>query len=308
MFVSRVLSRISKSSLNSCRNLDSSGKQLPKILSTNIHTLRSSNKSINQLAAFQVTGLGESTLNPCSSSQLFWYSSSASPEQSDKETNQSRDGEGKAETKANGDGGNAEQTDANGSEQSESEDMEDLTRNDLVKLVAEKEEMLMLQTKEYDAMKDKFLRSYAEIENVMERTKREAENSKKFAIQSFAKGLLDVADNLGRASSVVKPSFAKIDTSEDPSGAVPLLKTLLEGVEMTEKQLAEVFKKYGVEKYDPLNEQFDPNRHHALFQIPDSSKPAGTVAAVLKPGYMLHDRIIRPAEVGVTEALDGEQN
>ncbi|KAI3988040.1 hypothetical protein MKX01_011829 [Papaver californicum] len=308
MFVSRVFSRISKSSFNSCRNLGSSGQQLPKILSYNIHTLRSSNKSINQLASFQLTGLRESTLNPCSSSQLFWYSSSASPEQSDKETNQSRDGEGKAETKANGDGGNAEQTEANGEEQSESEDMEDLTRNDLVRLVAEKEEMLMLQTKEYDAMKDKFLRSYAEIENVMERTKREAENSKKFAIQSFAKGLLDVADNLGRASSVVKASFVKIDTSEDPSGAVPLLKTLLEGVEMTEKQLAEVFKKYGVEKYDPLNEQFDPNRHHALFQIPDSSKPAGTVAAVLKPGYMLHDRIIRPAEVGVTEALDGEQN
>ncbi|KAI3928519.1 hypothetical protein MKW98_024120 [Papaver atlanticum] len=308
MFVSRVLSRISRSNFNSCRNLASSGQQLPKVLSNNIHTLRSSNKSINQLAAFQVTGLRESTLNPCSSSQLFWYSSSASPEQSDKETNQSVDSEGKAETKANGNDENAQQTKASEAEQSESEDMEDLTRDDLVKLVAEKEEMLMLQTKEYDAMKDKFLRSYAEIENVVERTKREAESSKKFAIQSFAKGLLDVADNLGRASSVVKASFAKIDTLEDASGAVPLLKTLLEGVEMTEKQLAEVFKKYGVEKFDPTNEQFDPNRHHALFQIPDGSKPAGIVAAVVKSGYMLHERVLRPAEVGVTEALDGEEN
>ncbi|KAI3866959.1 hypothetical protein MKX03_022002 [Papaver bracteatum] len=143
-----------------------------------------------QYESFQVTGLQESTLNPCSSSQLFWYSFSVSPEQSDKETNQSMD----------------------------SEDMEDLTRDDLVKLVAEKEEMLMLQTKEYDAMKDKFLRSF-----------------------SFVKGILDVADNLGRASSVVKASFAKIDTSEDASGAVPLLKTLLKGVEMTETQLTEAF-------------------------------------------------------------------
>jgi len=63
----------------------------------------------------------------------------------------------------------------------------------------------------------------------------------------------------------------------------------------------QVFKKFGVEKFDPLNEKFDPNRHYALFQIPDPSKPSGTVAAVVKVGYMLHDRVLRPAEVGVTE-------
>lgn len=172
--------------------------------------------------------------------------------------------------------------------------------DDLVKLVAEKEDLLKLKHKEIEKMQDKVLRSYAEMENVMDRTRREAENSKKFAIQSFAKSLLDVADNLGRASSVVKESFAKIDTSTDLSGAAPLLKTLLEGVEMTEKQLSEVFKKHGVEKYDPTNEPFNPHRHNAVFQMPDASKPPGTVAVVLKPGYMLFDRIIRPAEVGVT--------
>nr|GMC55190.1 grpE protein homolog 2, mitochondrial-like isoform X1 [Ipomoea batatas] len=122
--------------------------------------------------------------------------------------------------------------------------------------------------------------------------------------QNFAKSLLDVADNLGRASSVVKESFSKIDTANDNTGAVPLLKTLLEGVEMTEKQLAEVFKKFGVTKYDPINEEFDPNKHNAVFQVPDPSKPPGTVAIVLKSGYMLHDRIIRPAEVGVTQAVE----
>lgn len=123
-------------------------------------------------------------------------------------------------------------------------------------------------------------------------------------LQNFAKSLLDVADNLGRASSVVKESFTKIDSSQDSAGAVPLLKTLLEGVEMTEKQLTEVFKKFGVEKYDPTNEQFDPNRHNAVFQVPDPTKPPDTVAVVLKAGYMLHDRILRPAEVGVAIAGD----
>ncbi|CAI9283510.1 unnamed protein product [Lactuca saligna] len=183
-------------------------------------------------------------------------------------------------------------------------DEEELSVEDLVNLVAEKEGLLKTKHKEIEEMKDKILRTYAEMENVMERTKREAENSKKFAIQNFAKSLLDVADNLGRASSVVKESFAKMDTSQDSAGAVPLLKTLLEGVEMTEKQLAEVFKKFGVEKYDPTNEEFDPNRHNAVFQVPDPTNPPDQVAVVLKAGYMLHDRILRPAEVGVTIAMD----
>ncbi|CAL9051250.1 unnamed protein product [Musa banksii] len=187
---------------------------------------------------------------------------------------------------------------------SDSDAEADLSIDDLVKLVAEKEELLKLKHKEIEKMQDKVLRSYAEVENVIDRTKREAENSKKFAIQSFAKSLLDVADNLGRASSVVKESFSKIDESKDSVGAVPLIKTLLEGVEMTDKQLVEVFRKFGVEKFDPLDEQFDPHRHLAAFQIPDSSKPPGTVAVVLKSGYLLYDRVIRPAEVGVTEALD----
>ncbi|WOL16439.1 hypothetical protein Cni_G25226 [Canna indica] len=180
----------------------------------------------------------------------------------------------------------------------------DVSRDDLLKQVAEKEELLKLKQKELEKMQDKVLRSYAEMENVIDRTKRESENSKKFAIQNFAKNLLDVADNLERASSVVKESFSKIDTSKDSVGAVPLLKTLLEGVEMTDKQLLEVFKKFGVEKFDPVNENFDPNKHLAVFQVPDASKPPGLVAAVLKSGYMLHDRIIRPAEVGVTLAMD----
>ncbi|KAJ4791927.1 hypothetical protein LUZ62_043173 [Rhynchospora pubera] len=189
---------------------------------------------------------------------------------------------------------------------SDSDEDDGLSRDDLVKLVARKEEMLKNKNKEIEMMQDKVKRSYAEVQNIIDRSKREAESSKKYAIQNFAKSLLDVADNLSRASAAVKENISEIDSSKDLSGAALLLKTLLDGVNMTEKQLSEVLKKHGVEKFNPLNEQFDPRRHHALFRIPDVSKPSGTVAAVVKEGYMLHDRVLRPAEVGVTEDQDGD--
>ncbi|XP_058218784.1 grpE protein homolog 2, mitochondrial-like isoform X2 [Rhododendron vialii] len=190
------------------------------------------------------------------------------------------------------------ETDAARSKNNDSES--DLSMEDLLKVLAEKEELLKGKDKAIEMMQEKVLLADAEMANVMLRTRREAANSQKFAIQSFAKSLLDVADNLARAASVVENSFSKIDASKDTAGAVPLLKTLLEGVDMTEKQLLEVFKKSGVEKYDPTNEQFDPNRHNAAFQVPDASKPPGIIAIVLKPGFVLHDRVLRPAEVGVT--------
>uniref|UniRef100_A0ACD5YHK2 Uncharacterized protein n=1 Tax=Avena sativa TaxID=4498 RepID=A0ACD5YHK2_AVESA len=225
--------------------------------------------------------------------QRFGFSSST-PQENDKEVNQPK-GE------PNGEPNGEAPKEAGGAEDV------DLSKEELVKLVLEKDELLTSKDEEIKDMKDKVLRSYAEMENVIARTKRESENSKKFAVQNFSKSLLDVADNLARASSAVKESFSKLDTSEDSSGAVPLLKTLLEGVDMTDKQLGEVFKKFGVEKFDPLNEKFDPERHYAIFQMPDDSKPAGTVAAVVKVGYMLHDRVLRPAEVGVTEGGPSEE-
>ncbi|THG21649.1 hypothetical protein TEA_000278 [Camellia sinensis var. sinensis] len=268
---------------------------------------------MHMLILFQVISglvslLHHSALNT-SAFQRFGFSSSTSPETTEKENAQSGNGGSTVENngataKTSGDTEVPEQKEASSSEDSDAE--AELSMEDLVKLVTEKEELLNVKHKEIEKMQDKVIRTYAEMENVMGRTRREAENSKKFAIQSFAKSLLDVADNLGRASSVVKESFSKIDTTKDSAGAVPLLKTLLEGVEMTEKQLAEVLKKYGVEKYDPTNEQFDPNRHNAVFQVPDASKPPDTVAVVLKVGYVLHDRVIRPAEVGVTVVVDNE--
>jgi len=244
------------------------------------------------------------------------FSSVASPEVSQKESNPVSSVESTVASKGeeivepvsqNQEPKKAAQRKESDSESEISSDEEkELSIEDLIRLVQEKEDLLKEKHKEIKVMQEKVLRSYAEVENVMDRARREAESTKKFAIQSFAKSLLDVADNLSRASSVVKESFSKIDPSKDSSGAAPLLKTLLEGVAMTEKQLSDVLKKHGVERFDPLNEQFDPNMHMAVFQVQDASKQPGSVAVVLKPGYTLHDRVIRPAEVGVVEGVESE--
>ncbi|XP_008449137.2 grpE protein homolog 2, mitochondrial-like isoform X4 [Cucumis melo] len=286
MFVTKLFSRSSRTILRS--SLLSSAAQSDKpihlpILANRFHSL--ANQSNHK----------ESTLHRSFFVQKFGLSTSASPETSNKENGNSAPSNGSSKT-------DAEPT----AETNDSESDDNLSIDDLVKVVAEKEELLKVKHKEIEQMQDKVIRTYAEMENVMARTKREAENSKKFAVQNFAKSLLDVADNLGRASSVVKESFSKIDSTNDSAGAVPLLKTLLEGVAMTEKQLSEVLKKYGVEMFDPTNEPFDPHRHNAVFQVPDGSKAPGTVAAVLKKGYMLHERVLRPAEVGVTKAVENE--
>ncbi|KAI5333847.1 hypothetical protein PRUPE_4G223200 [Prunus persica] len=298
MFVSRVLSRASRTLPRSTMLIAAPQNHHLPILCNQSQALIH-DFSI-KFSPRQVSLLHHST--PSSSiSQIFGFSSSASPQPSEREHGSAAENGGASTNgepaKESGDAKVSDQT-----KESDSEGEGDLGFDDLVKLVAEKEELLKQKHEEIKRMQDKVLRSYAEMENVMDRTRREAENSKKFAVQNFAKSLLDVADNLGRASSVVKDSFSKLDESKESGGAAPLLKTLLEGVEMTEKQLIEVFRKYGVEKFDPTNEAFDPNKHNAVFNLEDASKPPGTIAVVLKPGYMLYDRVVRPAEVGVTTA------
>ncbi|KAJ8766523.1 hypothetical protein K2173_023770 [Erythroxylum novogranatense] len=310
MLMSRILSRISKQvDGHALLLLSSAQKQQLPVLSTQIRSIVHENLTL--FAPSQVSLFHHATPS-FSPFGRFGFTSSASPETNEKDQENSVEktvSPSNAEAAEGNDEQPSDKTEdsvSGESKESGTEAEDDLSMDDLVKLVAEKEELLQLKHKEIENMQDKVLRAYAEMENVMSRTKREAENSKKFAIQNFAKSLLDVADNLGRASSVVKESFAKLDVSEDSTGAVPLLKTLLEGVEMTEKQLIEVFKKFGIEKFDPSNEPFDPHRHNAAFEVPDSSKPPGTVAAVLKTGYMLYDRVIRPAEVGVTRAVEND--
>ncbi|XP_074320217.1 grpE protein homolog 1, mitochondrial-like [Silene latifolia] len=292
MSLTRVFGRSSLTAIKRCRNLIS-----PPSFHHHQQQLNVVYRSLHSLSNFSHKApLFHSRLQCHATTLCRCGMSTSAPHEQENETKR-------------GAANQADETDSSESlEETGSEvSLDDLSREELVKVFLEKKEVLQKKEKEFCEWKDKFLRSYAEIENVMERTRRDAENSKKFAVQSFAKSLLDVADNLSRASSVTKESFSKLDVSGDTVGAVPVLKTLWEGVEMTEKQLSEVFRKSGIEKVDPTNEQFDPNCHNAVFQVPDSSKPPGTVAVVLKAGYTLHDRIIRPAEVGVTVALENTE-
>ncbi|KAH0915605.1 grpE protein homolog 2, mitochondrial [Brassica rapa] len=307
MLASRILSRVSRSAglRSSLSAAALPARNQAPMFTSRYHSLV--NNFSQKLVAAQVP------LDSFSLQRFSLSSTSTTPESHEKESSNT---EASKTAEANESGPDSESKASAGkgavseSDSESGDDGEEMSKDDLMKLVAEKEELLSVKEEEIKKMKDKVLRTYAEMENVMDRTRRDAENTKKYALQNFAKSLLDVADNLGRASSVVKESFSKLDaTSKDSAaGAAPLLKTLLEGVEMTEKQLAEVFKKFGMEKYDPINEPFDPNRHNAMFQVADASKPEGTVAHVLKAGYTLYDRVIRPAEVGVTQGGESEEN
>lgn len=146
--------------------------------------------------------------------------------------------------------------------------------------------------KEIKEMKDKVIRSYAEEENVRRIAKRDVENARAFANTSFAKSLLDVADDLERAlSSVPQEKLAENIA----------LKSLYDGISMTEKQLHKVFHQFKVFKYGTVGDKFDPELHDALFSMPDANKQTGTIAQVLKNGYKLNDRVIRAAQVGTVD-------
>lgn len=145
---------------------------------------------------------------------------------------------------------------------------------------------------EVDKLKDQLLRTMAELDNYRKRAEREREEMAKFAITGFARDLLTVPDNLRRALESVPVDHEKPEE---------LLKTLLEGVEITEKELLTAFKKHGIEKIEPVGKPFDHHLHQAMFELEDPDQPAGTVVHVLQPGYTLNGRLLRPALVGVAK-------
>lgn len=147
--------------------------------------------------------------------------------------------------------------------------------------------------KEAADARDKMLRTLAEMENLRRQTQREISNAKTYGISSFAREVLDIADNLQRALDAV-PAEAR-------EAADAGLKALIEGVELTERSLHNTLEKNGVQKIDPLGQKFDPNLQQAMFEVPDPSVPAGTVVQVVQAGYMIGERILRPALVGVAK-------
>jgi molecular chaperone GrpE len=150
-----------------------------------------------------------------------------------------------------------------------------------------------LLVKEAADSRDKMLRTLAEMENLRQRTRREVADAKTYGISGFARDILDIADNLQRALDAV-PAEAKATAD---SG----MKALMEGVELTERSLLNTLEKNGVRKFDPSGERFDPNFQQAMYEVPDPSVPAGTVVQVVQAGYMIGERILRPALVGVSK-------
>ena len=141
--------------------------------------------------------------------------------------------------------------------------------------------------------KDKVLRTLAEMENLRRRTTREVADARAYGIAGFARDVLDIADNLQRALDSVPP--------EARESADAGLKSLIEGVELTERSLHATMEKNGVRKFDPTGEKFNPNFQQAMYEIPDPSVPAGTVLQVVQQGYMIGERVLRPALVGVSK-------
>jgi molecular chaperone GrpE len=141
--------------------------------------------------------------------------------------------------------------------------------------------------------KDKLLRVLAEMENLRKRTDREIADARAYGISNFARDILAVADSMDRALGALDADLQK--------KADAATKALLDGVELTERELLKVLEKHGVKKFEPLGEKFDPNLHQAMYEVPDPSRPAGTVAQVVQPGYLIGERILRPALVGVAK-------
>lgn len=158
------------------------------------------------------------------------------------------------------------------------------------------EERIAALEAELAESQDRLLRALAETENTRRRAQRERADAEKYSIGRFAEGLLSVADNLRRALDSLPESEAKDDRT----------RSLLEGVAATERELLAAFERHGLKRIDPKGEKFDHNFHQAVFEAEHSGRPAGTIVEVLQPGYVLHDRLLRPAMVGVAKGNAGQ--
>ena len=142
-------------------------------------------------------------------------------------------------------------------------------------------------------LRDKMLRTLADMENLRKRTAREVADARAYGISGFARDVLDIADNLQRALDAVP--------ADTRAAADPGVQSLIEGVELTERSLLNTLEKNGVKKFDPSGEKFDPNFQQAMYEVPDPSVPAGTVVQVVQAGYMIGERVLRPALVAVAK-------
>jgi molecular chaperone GrpE len=143
------------------------------------------------------------------------------------------------------------------------------------------------------SLKDRVLRTLAEMENLRRRTEREISDARTYAVTAFARDMLNAVDNLTRALESL-PENAR-------TGGGDVLKSLIDGVELTARDLGAALGRHGVKKQEPQGEKFDPNFHQAMFEMPDETLPSGTVTKVVQSGWTIGDRVLRPAMVGVSK-------
>ena len=141
-------------------------------------------------------------------------------------------------------------------------------------------------------LKDKLLRAHAEVENIRKRSEREKEETARYAITRFARDIVNVGDNFQRAIDAVPAGAAEQDAA---------LKSFLEGVTMTERELLNVLERYGIKRVQPVNEPFNPHMHQAVMEMQRTDVPAGTVVQVFQAGFVIEDRVLRPAMVAVAK-------
>jgi len=170
------------------------------------------------------------------------------------------------------------------------EDLEKIAEELEKKAESETKELTELEA-ELTNLKDQWLRAMAETENLRRRAQRDREDALKYASTNFGRDILAIADNLRRA-------LESCPIAEDLPETV---KALIQGVELTESALLSTFDRHGIKKIDPLNEKFNAHLHQAMFEVEDDTVPVGTVMQVLQPGYMMHDRLLRPAMVSVSK-------
>jgi molecular chaperone GrpE len=163
---------------------------------------------------------------------------------------------------------------------------------DLEAMAPEANPLETLQAENAD-LRDRLLRTVAEMENLRKRTEREVSDTRSYAIASFARDMLTATDSLSRALMVLPA-----ETRETADGT---LKSLIEGIEMTEREMQRLLAKHGVKPIEAEGEKFDPHKHQAMFEVPDPTRPEGTVVQVVQTGFAIGDRVLRPAMVGVAK-------
>ncbi len=143
-------------------------------------------------------------------------------------------------------------------------------------------------------LKDQLLRTLAEMDNLRKRTEREKAEATLYAASNFARDIMSVSDNMDRALATAEADHLKEATEP--------VKNLIAGVEMTQRELLNVFERHNIKRVDPMGEKFDPHFHQAMFEVPTNEQPPGTVVQVMQAGFKIGERVLRPALVGVAKA------